>query len=114
MPNYSRIQKVEWFPSTVIHKNTEFGDLIGVLYHDSLLKIFDVKFPEIYYDVSFKSAILNSIKEDQLGGLGLNRTIVSFDFGLVFNKEDPFSMVYAVDNEGEIYYCGLNFDDKTT
>uniref|UniRef100_A0AC34QDA4 Nuclear pore complex protein Nup88 n=1 Tax=Panagrolaimus sp. JU765 TaxID=591449 RepID=A0AC34QDA4_9BILA len=112
MPNHNRIYKVEWFPSTIVYKSIDFGSLVGVLYHDSLLRIFDVKFPEIWYDVNFKSAVLNSVKEDQLGGFGLNRAIISFDFGSIFNKRDPFSMIYAVDNEGEIYYCGLKLKEQ--
>ena len=109
LSNPSKILKVQWLRSTSVHKNIQLANCVGVLYYGNLLRIFDTKFPEISYDLNFKAAIGNSVKEEEpTDGFGLKKTITTFDFGCVFGEENPFLTVFAIDNDSEIYYSGVS------
>ncbi|KAE9548874.1 hypothetical protein FO519_007916 [Halicephalobus sp. NKZ332] len=111
LPNPSKILKVQWLRSTFVHKNVQLANCIGILYYGNSLRIFDTKFPEVNYDINFKTVVGNSTKnqgEQSIDGFGLKKTITTFDFGRVFGEENPFLTVYAVDNDSEIYYSGVS------
>ena len=79
-----------------------------------MLRIFDTKFPDVSYDLNFKTTVGGSKNEEEksIDGFGLKKTITTFDFGCVFGEECPFLTVFAVDNDSEIYYAGISITNN--